>query len=143
MENQADTVIGVDVNVKGNLNNKGSIQVNGTVEGEIKSDENITVGETAFVSGPIVAKNILISGKVEGTVTASEKLEVDPTGSISGDIKTKTLIFREGANFNGTCAMSEEKKVASTEKTGPETEAVVEKKEPAQKSGFWDKSKKN
>ena len=143
MENQADTVIGVDVNVKGNLNNKGSIQVNGTVEGEIKSDENITVGETALVTGPVVAKNILVSGKVAGTVSAHEKLEVDPTGSITGDIKTKTLIFREGANFNGTCAMSEEKKAASTEKVGPETETVAEKKEPVQKSGFWDKSKKN
>lgn len=143
MENQADTVIGVDVNVKGNLNNKGSIQINGTVDGEIKSDENITIGETAFVSGPIVAKNILISGKAEGTVTASEKLEVDPTGSINGDINTKTLIVREGAKFNGTCAMSEEKKTASNGKNEPVIEVVAEKKEPAQKSGFWDKSKKS
>lgn len=143
MENQADTVIGVDVTVKGNLNNKGSIQVNGTVEGEIKSDENITIGETALATGPVVAKNILVSGKIMGTVTAHEKLEVDPTGSITGDIKTKTLIFREGANFNGTCAMSEEKKAVPAEKVGSETEAVAEKKEPAQKSGFWDKSKKS
>lgn len=142
MENQADTVIGVDVNVKGNLNNKGSIQINGTVEGEIKSDESITVGETALVTGPIVAKSILVSGRIEGTVTAGEKLEVDPTGSITGDIKTKILIFREGAVFNGTCAMADEKKVVPVEKS----EAPVvseEKKTVGQKSGFWDKNKKN
>jgi len=139
---QADTVIGVDVNVKGNLNNKGSIQINGTVEGEIKSDENITIGETADVSGPIAAKNILISGKVTGTITASEKLEVDPTGSISGDIKTKTLIFREGAVFNGTCNMNEERKV-ETEKSTPETAGVAKKEETQKGSGFWDKTKKN
>lgn len=139
---QADTVIGVDVNVKGNLNNKGSIQINGTVEGEIKSDEHITIGETADVSGPIAAKNILISGKVTGTVTASEKLEVDPTGTISGDIKTKTLIFREGAVFNGTCNMSEEKK-PETEKSTVATAAEPKKEEPQKGSSFWDKSKKN
>jgi cytoskeletal protein CcmA (bactofilin family) len=139
---QADTVIGVDVNVKGNLNNKGSIQINGTVEGEIKSDENITIGETADVSGPIVAKNILISGKVTGMVTASDKLEIDPTGTISGDIKTKTLIFREGAVFNGTCNMSEERKVG-TEKAVPETAGEQKKEEPQKGSGFWDKTKKN
>lgn len=139
---QADTVIGVDVNVKGNLNNKGSIQINGTVEGEIKSDENITIGETADVSGPIAAKNILISGKVTGTITAGEKLEVDPTGTISGDIKTKTLIFREGAVFNGTCNMNEER-TTEGEKTTPEA-AKEEKKEDVQKgSGFWEKTKKN
>jgi len=139
---QADTVIGVDVNVKGNLNNKGSIQINGTVEGEIKSDENITIGETADVSGPIVAKNILVSGKVTGTVTSSEKLEVDPTGTISGDIKTKTLIFREGAVFNGTCNMSEERKT-ETEKTAPEIAGEPKKEETQKGSGFWDKTKKN
>ena len=141
MENQADTVIGVDVNVKGNLNNKGSIQINGTVEGEIRSDESITIGETALVTGPVIAKSILVSGKIEGTVTAHEKLEVDPTGSVTGDIKTKTLIFREGAVFNGTCAMADEKKAVPAEKT--ETPAAEAKKETAPKSGFWDKSKKN
>jgi len=139
---QADTVIGVDVNVKGNLNNKGSIQINGTVEGEVKSDENITIGETADVSGPIMAKNILVSGKIDGTVTASEKLEVDPTGSITGDIKTKTLIFREGATFNGTCSMNEEKKT-ETAKTDQPTAVDEKKEEPQKGSGFWDKTKKN
>ena len=40
MEN-VDTVIGINVNLKGNLKNKGSIQVNGSVEGEVRSDENV------------------------------------------------------------------------------------------------------
>lgn len=150
MENQtADTIIGVDVNVKGNLNNKSSVQVNGTVEGEIKSDENVTVGETAVITGPVTAKNILISGRVDGTITAHEKLEVDPTGRIGGDIKTKVLIFREGASFNGTCAMVEEKKPAQVEEkkdvTAPAQAPVstpVEEKKEQSKGGFWDKGKR-
>ncbi|OGD65178.1 hypothetical protein A2215_02520 [Candidatus Berkelbacteria bacterium RIFOXYA2_FULL_43_10] len=145
METQADTIIGADVNVKGNLKNKGSIQINGTVEGEIKSDENITVGETATVTGPISAKNVLVSGKANGTIDASDKLEIDPTGSVEGEIKTKTLIVREGAVFNGNCVMASENKVDSSgieaKKDEPVKDAKEEKKEQI-KTSFWDKGKK-
>lgn len=145
MEHQADTVIGVDVQVKGNLHNKGSILVNGNVEGEIKSDENVTVGETATVTGPVVAKSILISGKVNGTVEAHDKLEIDPTGVVNGDIKTKTLIVREGAIFNGNSVMERQTKdAATTPGTTPITipEEKKDEKKEAIKTNFWDKSVK-
>ena len=145
METQADTIIGTDVHVKGNLENKGSIQINGTVEGEVKSDENVTIGETAVVTGPIVALNVLISGKANGTVVAKDKLEIDPTGSIDGEIKAKTLIVREGATFNGSCSMEEEKKTLTEIKTDSLKKENVkddnEKKEE-KKGSFWDKAKK-
>ena len=68
MENSIDTVIGINVTVKGNLYNKGSIQVNGNVEGEVKSDENIMIGETAKIKGPVIAAKVEISGEVRGLV---------------------------------------------------------------------------
>lgn len=111
MENNTfDTVIGLNVSLKGNLYNKGSIQINGTVEGEIKSDENLTIGETAVVKGPIFAKTIDISGEISGTVEASEQLEITPTGKVYGDIKAKSLIIKQGAIFVGSSAMTETSK---------------------------------
>ncbi len=147
MEHQADTVIGVEVQVKGNLHNKGSILINGHVEGEIKSDENVTVGEAATVNGPIIAKSILVSGSVTGTVEASEKTEIDPTGTISGDIKTKTLIVRDGAIFNGQCVMEKTKilnepVLAKHDPQEANTEEKKDDKKEALKSSFWDKAKK-
>lgn len=149
MEHQADTVIGVEVQVKGNLHNKGSILINGNVEGEIRSDENVTIGETASVAGPIIAKSILISGKVTGTIEAHEKLEIDPTGVATGDIKTKILIVREGAVFNGNSTMDRQHKdsahvdtsVLTTPPVIPASESKDDKKEST-KAGFWDKTKK-
>lgn len=148
---QADTIIGADVHVKGNLKNKGSIQINGTVEGEIKSEEDITVGESASVVGPVVAKNILISGKVDGTIDASEKLEIDPTGVVQGDIKTKILIVREGANFNGTTSMAGgDAKTAHAVPTVEDTATNIKPEEKSEdkeekkdilKAGFWEKKK--
>lgn len=107
MEN-VDTIIGLNVNLKGNLKNKGSIQVNGSIEGEIRSDESITIGETANVKGPVVAKSIEISGSVKGLVEASEKLEINPTGKVVGDINVKTLIIKPGAVFVGKSTMPDQ-----------------------------------
>ncbi|PIU24405.1 cell shape determination protein CcmA [Candidatus Berkelbacteria bacterium CG08_land_8_20_14_0_20_39_8] len=107
MEN-VDTIIGLNVNLKGNLKNQGSIQVNGSVEGEIRSDDNVNVGETAVVKGPISAKVVEVSGTVKGIIEASEKLEINPTGKVIGDINVKSLIIKQGAIFVGKSAMPDQ-----------------------------------
>lgn len=107
MEN-VDTIIGTNVKIKGSLKNQGSVQINGTVEGEVKSDQMVTIGETASVTGPVLAKTVEISGIVRGVVNATEKIEVNPKGQIFGDLITKTLIIKQGAIFNGKCQMSGE-----------------------------------
>jgi len=150
MDNNVDTIIGLNVNVKGNIKNKGSIQINGTVEGEVKSDENINVGETAIVKGPVIAKTIEISGTVKGTIEATEKLELNPTAKVIGDINVKSLIIKQGAAFIGKSAMPQqgealaeaEKETASKPKEGePKAEAEKEVKEEKveDRYGFFSK----
>ena len=124
MEN-VDTIIGLNVNLKGNLKNKGSIQVNGSVEGEVRSDENVTVGETASIKGPVAAKVIEVSGVVKGLIDASEKLEINPTGRVIGDINAKTLIIKQGAIFIGKSMMKDQ----GAEVPEPEVEEESDKKD--------------
>ena len=107
MEN-VDTIIGLNVNLKGNLKNQGSIQVNGSVEGEIRSDDNVNVGETAIIKGPVSAKVVEVSGMIKGLVEATEKLEINPTGKVIGDINVKTLIIKQGAIFVGKSTMPDQ-----------------------------------
>jgi cytoskeletal protein CcmA (bactofilin family) len=107
MEN-VDTIIGNNVKIKGSLKNSGSIQVNGSVDGEIQSDQMVTIGETATVSGPIRAKVIEISGSVKGIVHGEEKIELNPKGQVHGDINTKCLIIKQGAIFNGKSQMTDQ-----------------------------------
>lgn len=143
MENNVDTIIGVNVTLKGNIHNKGSIQVNGTVEGEVKSDENVIVGETAQIKGPVIAKKIEVSGVIRGLVEGSDKLEIHPTGKIYGDVNAKTLIIKEGAVFVGKSIMPNQAE-ADTKGKGvvPEVapEIIPEKTdEDTDKHGFFSK----
>jgi len=137
MENSFDTIIGLNVVLKGNLHNKGSIQVNGTIDGEVRSDENVTIGETALIKGPVSAKIVEISGEVKGLIEATEKLEINPTGKVFGDINAKTLIIKQGATFVGKSIMP-----ADMPKDMPKSEVSDAKEEikPGEdKLGFFSK----
>lgn len=134
MENSVDTVIGINVSLKGNLLNKGSVEINGMVEGEVKSDENVIIGETAVIKGPVCAKKIEVSGEIRGLVQANEKLEINSTGKIYGDINAKTLIIKEGAVFVGKSTMPAE--------TTPQPIATIQAEKPAEKKEEKDNTDK-
>lgn len=150
MENNVDTIIGINVTLKGNLYNKGSIQVNGNVDGEVKSDENIIIGQTAQIKGPVIAKQIEVSGEVKGLIEAIERLEINPTGRVVGDINAKSLIIKEGASFVGKSLMPaneldksqvEPEQETKVKEQPKDDEPEKEKEQPASvdKLGFFSK----
>lgn len=104
-EDEVSTVVGSGVHLSGTLKDQSDIIVHGSVEGEVQSEQNVIVGDSAKVKGPITAQVVSISGEVNGTITAKDKLEIHPTGRVEGDIHTKDLIIHSGAYFAGQCEM--------------------------------------
>lgn len=102
---QADTIVGGHVELKGSLRNQGSIQIHGNVTGDVSSDASVIVGETAVVTGPIVAKSVEIAGHVHGSITADDHVELNPKCVVKGDITTKRLSIKPGATFIGKSVM--------------------------------------
>jgi cytoskeletal protein CcmA (bactofilin family) len=101
-----NTVIGLGTVVDGNLTTKETTRIDGTVNGDIKSDGNIIVGDNGSVQGSITAHSVFVSGKVNGNVTVKDKIDITATGSIYGDIFTKLLSIDEKAVFMGQCKMN-------------------------------------
>lgn len=99
------TVVGANVRLQGTLKDTFDIVIHGHVEGEVISDQTVTVAENASIKGPVTAQVVLQSGTVRGAVDAKDKLEILPTGRLHGSIATKTLIIHSGAIFNGKSAM--------------------------------------
>lgn len=107
------TVVGANVKLTGTIKDVSDITVHGHVDGEVISDKNVTITETASVKGPVTAEVVNVSGKINGSVTATQRLEINPTGKIYGSINTKDLIIKSGAVFVGksnTLKEEEEKK---------------------------------
>ena len=102
---QIDTIVGTQVEIKGSLRNQGSIQIHGTVTGDVFSEAMVIVSETAIVNGPIVAKQVEVSGQVHGPITADEQIELQPKSLVKGDLTTRRLSIKPGALFIGKSNM--------------------------------------
>ena len=126
------TIVGANVKLVGTLNDANEIIVHGKIEGEVISEKNINISETAYVKGPISAETVQIAGEIHGSVVATGRLELMPTSKVFGSITTKDLNIRSGAIFVGKSNMPDGNKEISL----PEVESSKEKDAPKDKAAY-------
>ena len=120
-----ETFLGSNSSFKGELKVRGTLRIDGAVEGQLDADY-VILSETGEVRGEIKAKKILIGGKMDGNVRGQELVEVKSKGKVLGDIFTPKLAIIEGGEFNGKVEMKktemkkEESKVIELEIKGRE-----------------------
>ncbi len=103
------TIISHGVKLEGKITSGGSIRVDGSIQGDIISQSNVSVGEQGEVSGQINGQSVTIGGKVVGSINAKDKLTLEDKANLKGDIFTKILVVEAGARFEGKSNMSESK----------------------------------
>lgn len=110
---KVETVIGPDATLKGEIHTRGTLRVDGNVEGKIKADGSVIIGEKGVVTAEITASLVIIGGTVHGKVNGREKVEILSTGRLHGDVSTKPARFvvAEGVIFEGRCTMGKAEEV--------------------------------
>lgn len=94
------SVLSSDLHITGNLKTSGDIQVEGTVEGDIRA-HLLTIGETATIKGEVVADDVVVNGRIVGRVRGL-KVRLTSTARVEGDIVHKTIAIESGAHFEGS-----------------------------------------
>jgi len=102
----AVTIISSGVIVEGKLSSNGNVRIDGTVNGDINANGNLTIGNQGEVTGEVHAQVITVGGKISGTITAHDKIILESTSLLKGDIITKILVVEEGAVFEGKSTMN-------------------------------------
>lgn len=111
----AETIIGPSIKVKGNFQGKGNIVIEGIVEGSLKTDANLFIGNEAKVVANIESNDAAIHGEVFGNIKNKGYLAIGKTARISGDIQYVEISIERGALINGTIsAVQEMKKMGKT-----------------------------
>ena len=108
---EAETIIGPSIKVKGNFHGQGNIIIEGEIEGSIKTNNYLLVGEKSKISANVEAKNAKINGKITGNIQITEYLEIGSSATINGNISAKILSVDKGAILNGKCSMGEQEKI--------------------------------
>ncbi len=105
---KVDTLIGKDTHFQGVITATGTVRIDGSYQGEIKTKGDLVIGESGRVEAHVEGRNVLVGGYLKGNIIASGKVDISPTGKVFGDMKVKNLIIEEGAVFKGNCLMEKE-----------------------------------
>ena len=100
------SVLSSDLTIVGNLKTAGDIQIEGTVEGDIRA-HLLTVGEGATVKGECMADDVVVNGRIVGRVRGL-KVRLTSTARVEGDIIHKTIAIESGAHFEGSVQRQED-----------------------------------
>jgi cytoskeletal protein CcmA (bactofilin family) len=116
------SVLSSDLHVTGNMKTTGDIQVEGTVEGDIRA-HLLTIGESATIKGEVVADDVVINGRIVGRVRGL-KVRLTSSARVEGDIIHKTIAIESGAHFEGSVQRQDDPlnpgaKAASAQKPNP------------------------
>ena len=109
------TVIGAEAYFHGTMTVRGSIRVEGKVEGDILEAQGVVIGSTGRVRGNVCADSVVVGGHVYGDIIAAAALEIKAGGRVAGNIRAPKLFIEDGASFEGSCSMSEKGAPAAVE----------------------------
>ena len=96
---QMPSIIAADVRIVGQFSSQGDVQIDGTVEGDVRA-QTVTIGPTGAVTGEVVADSISISGALTGRARA-KNVSLARTARVKGDIAHESLSIEVGARFEG------------------------------------------
>lgn len=101
----AETIIGASIKVKGNFQGQGNIIIEGMLEGSLKTEANLFIGDSAKVVANIESKDASINGEVKGNIKSRGYLALGGTAKIFGDIQYGEISIEKGAIINGQLLM--------------------------------------
>ncbi|MGI3167953.1 bactofilin family protein [Pseudooceanicola sp. C21-150M6] len=113
------SVLSSDLHITGNIKTTGDINVEGTVEGDIRA-HLLTVGESATIRGEVIADDVVINGRIVGRVRGL-KVRLTSTAKVEGDIIHKTIAIESGAHFEGSVQRQDDPLSANKTKAAPAT----------------------
>lgn len=97
----APSIISADLVVNGTLTSQGDIQIDGRVEGDVRS-VGLVIGDKAVINGEIFAEDVTVRGRVQGSIRA-RKVLLCSTCHVEGNILHEAFAVETGAFFEGNC----------------------------------------
>lgn len=104
-ENKLPNIIGQGAKFVGDIETSGDIRVDGVIEGNIKCQGKIVLGQGGSIKGGIKCASAELSGAFEGKMEVADLLSLKSTSTFKGEMTTAKLSIEPGAMFNGTCVM--------------------------------------
>jgi cytoskeletal protein CcmA (bactofilin family) len=126
------SLLSSDLTIKGNVSSSGDIQIEGTIEGDVRA-HLLTVGESATIRGEVVADDVVVNGRVIGRVRGL-KVRLTASAKVEGDIVHKTIAIESGAHFEGSVQRQEDPLNEGSDRRRGQPPAGVQPGRPAEET---------
>src|SRR4051812_23035741 len=100
------TVIGPGTRVAGPLSGQDDLVVEGTVDGPVTGDAQVTIAAGARVNGEVRGRDVIIGGTLHFNVFATATVRLLATAELTADIQAARIAIDEGALFDGQVRMT-------------------------------------
>jgi cytoskeletal protein CcmA (bactofilin family) len=108
--------VGNGTTLTGEANFKGMLRVDGTLSGRVSSaDGTLIVSTGGQVDANVEVSVAQIYGTVNGDITATKRIELGRVAKVTGNIQTPALVIEQGAIFEGSCRMAQQRDAQAKE----------------------------
>lgn len=77
---------------------------NSKIEGDVKSEGSVKVGNGSVIIGNVYAASAVIGGAIKGDIDVHGPVIVDATAVVQGNIKSRSVQINNGAAIEGFCS---------------------------------------
>jgi cytoskeletal protein CcmA (bactofilin family) len=100
-------LLGEGTRFEGKLVFDGCVRIDGTFEGEIRSDDVLVVGDSGVVRASVECGTLIVrGGELHGDVKARDAIELYAPGKVVGNLHSPQIAIERGVSFQGQCNMS-------------------------------------
>ena len=105
-----EIIIGTESVIRGDITSKGTVRIDGGVEGCVAAD-CVIIGEKGIVTGNATVRQMIVGGRIVGNIRAAEGVDIQRTGDVCGDILSARLSIADGGGFDGRSTMQRTKEI--------------------------------
>ena len=91
--------------IRGSIVGDDDLTIEGQVEGSVRIEGALTIGDEAALKADITAASVSLDGQIEGSVESGSSLVLSEGAVIIGTVNTKRLSVAEGAKIKGRIEM--------------------------------------
>ena len=106
-ERTGTTVIAAGTNLVGSLTLSDSFHLDGSMDGNIESKSDVSIGKNGQFEGDIQAQRVVVCGHFNGTLDC-QRLEIVAGGRVTGEIAVGELVIESGGQFSGSSRIKDD-----------------------------------
>ena len=100
-------VISLGTRIYGEIQLRGTLRIEGSVEGAIYNQGKIYISSSGKIKADIHAEEVIIGGELNGNVFAREAVKLLRSAKVKGCIYSKTIAAEEGSVFEGESVITQ------------------------------------